>query len=400
MNVDGSDKRVLTGGLDRSVGNPDLGGRRPLDLRPATTSTAATGRPRRPRRLGPRRRDRADRRAASTGPMPAASSASSRDGAVAVTAGDHARTRPTSAIATGGQRAPADPAQRAACRPRSWPSRRSSPVTSSYDKRPIDAWMVTPPDFDPAQALSADPRDPRRPVRRLRPALLDRRPALRGGRLCRALHQPARLDRPTAQEFADQIDKAYPGHDYDDLMSAVDAAIATGHVDPDNLFVTGGSGGGVLTAWIVGKTDRFRAAATQKPVINWTSFALTTDFAAGFFARTGRKERRGRTRRAIGHARRSAWSATSRRRPWSSSAARITAPRSARPSNIIRRSSCAASRRRWSRCPGASHGGIAARPSQAAAKASGDPRLVRPLPHATDRADGRRAPRASATPRN
>ena len=74
------------------------------------------------------------------------------------------------------------------------------------------------------------------------------------------------------EEFANQIDKAYPGHDYDDLMSAVDAAIATGHVDPDNLFVTGGSGGGVLTAWIVGKTDRFRAAATQKPVIDWASF--------------------------------------------------------------------------------------------------------------------------------
>jgi dipeptidyl aminopeptidase/acylaminoacyl peptidase len=43
--------------------------------------------------------------------------------------------------------------------------------------------------------------------------------------------------------------------------------------------VTGGSGGGVLTAWIVGRTQRFRAAATQKPVINWGSFALTTDIA-------------------------------------------------------------------------------------------------------------------------
>ena len=84
------------------------------------------------------------------------------------------------------------------------------------------------------------------------------------------------------EEFTNLIDKDYPGHDYDDLMSAVDAAIAAGIVDPNNLFVTGGSGGGVLTAWIVGKTNRFRAAATQKPVINFLSFALTTDFAAGF----------------------------------------------------------------------------------------------------------------------
>ena len=60
-------------------------------------------------------------------------------------------------------------------------------------------------------------------------------------------------------------------------MAAVDAAVASGIADPDNLFVTGGSGGGILTAWIVGKTDRFKAAAAQKPVINWTSMALTAD---------------------------------------------------------------------------------------------------------------------------
>ena len=80
-------------------------------------------------------------------------------------------------------------------------------------------------------------------------------------------------------EFANLIHHNYPSHDYDDLMSAVDAAIAEGYVDADNLFVTGGSGGGVLTAWIVGKTTRFKAAVTQKPVINWASTVLTTDVA-------------------------------------------------------------------------------------------------------------------------
>src|SRR5262249_22821150 len=54
--------------------------------------------------------------------------------------------------------------------------------------------------------------------------------------------------------------------------------------DERNLFVTGGSGGGVLTAWIVGKTNRFRAAISCKPVINWTSFALTAD-SPRFFTR-------------------------------------------------------------------------------------------------------------------
>ena len=60
-------------------------------------------------------------------------------------------------------------------------------------------------------------------------------------------------------------------------MSAVDAVVKRGYVDADNLFVTGGSGGGVLTAWIVGKTKRFRAAVSCKPVINWYSHTLTAD---------------------------------------------------------------------------------------------------------------------------
>ena len=84
------------------------------------------------------------------------------------------------------------------------------------------------------------------------------------------------------EDFANQIDKAYPGNDYFDLMSIVDRAIALGIADPDQLFVTGGSGGGVLTSWIVGKTRRFKAAATQKPVINWTTQALTADGPAFF----------------------------------------------------------------------------------------------------------------------
>jgi dipeptidyl aminopeptidase/acylaminoacyl peptidase len=57
----------------------------------------------------------------------------------------------------------------------------------------------------------------------------------------------------------------------------VDAVIKKGFVDENNLFVTGGSGGGVLTAWIVGKTGRFKAAVVAKPVINWTSFVLYAD---------------------------------------------------------------------------------------------------------------------------
>jgi len=79
------------------------------------------------------------------------------------------------------------------------------------------------------------------------------------------------------QEFVNGIQFSYPGKDYDDLMAGVDAAIATGFIDERNLFVCGGSGGGVLTAWIVGHTKRFAAAVSMRPVINWHSFVGTTD---------------------------------------------------------------------------------------------------------------------------
>ena len=92
-------------------------------------------------------------------------------------------------------------------------------------------------------------------------------------------------------------------------MSAVDAAIAEGYVDANNLFVTGGSGGGVLTAWIVGKTTRFKAAVTQKPVINWASTVLTTDVYTVHAEVLVRASCRGKTRRRTGSVRRCRWSA-------------------------------------------------------------------------------------------
>ena len=85
-------------------------------------------------------------------------------------------------------------------------------------------------------------------------------------------------------EFANLIHHAYPGGDFHDLMTAVDYSIDRGWADPERLFVTGGSGGGILTAWIVTQTDRFKAAVSAKPVINWYSMMLTTD-AYGFFHR-------------------------------------------------------------------------------------------------------------------
>ncbi|MFQ5724300.1 MAG: prolyl oligopeptidase family serine peptidase [Terriglobia bacterium] len=147
---------------------------------------------------------------------------------------------------------------------------------SSYDGRRIQGWIVKPPDFDPAKKY---------------PLILE----IHGGPFANygdrfsaeiqlyaaagyvVLYANPRGSTSYGEEFGNLIHHNYPGQDYDDLMSGVDAVLALGYVDPENLFVTGGSGGGVLTSWIVGKTDRFRAAVVAKPVINWYSFALTSD---------------------------------------------------------------------------------------------------------------------------
>ena len=65
-------------------------------------------------------------------------------------------------------------------------------------------------------------------------------------------------------------------------MTGVDEVLAKGYIDEDNMFVYGCSGGGVLTSWIVGHTDRFAAASANCPVTNWLSFVGTTD-GAGWY---------------------------------------------------------------------------------------------------------------------
>jgi dipeptidyl aminopeptidase/acylaminoacyl peptidase len=82
--------------------------------------------------------------------------------------------------------------------------------------------------------------------------------------------------------FGNAIKNAYPSKDFDDLMAGVDTVINRGYVDADKLFVYGCSGGGVLTSWIVGHTDRFAAASANCPVTNWLSFVGTTDGASWY----------------------------------------------------------------------------------------------------------------------
>ncbi|MDQ6758464.1 MAG: S9 family peptidase [Acidobacteriota bacterium] len=81
------------------------------------------------------------------------------------------------------------------------------------------------------------------------------------------------------QDFGNIIQYRYPGDDYKDLMAGVDELIRLGWVDPDRMGVTGGSGGGLLTNWVVTQTDRFHAAASQRSIADWRDFWYTADFS-------------------------------------------------------------------------------------------------------------------------
>jgi len=83
-------------------------------------------------------------------------------------------------------------------------------------------------------------------------------------------------------EFAD-IRSAYGSRDYQDLMEVTDAALERfDFIDRDKLGVTGGSYGGYMTNWIIGQTDRFKAAVSHRSIANWISMFGTTDIGYYF----------------------------------------------------------------------------------------------------------------------
>jgi dipeptidyl aminopeptidase/acylaminoacyl peptidase len=147
---------------------------------------------------------------------------------------------------------------------------------NSLDNMRIQGWIVKPPDFDPNKKY---------------PLML----SIHGGPHSMynvgfnfafqehaangyvTLYTNPRGSTGYGSKFGNAIKNAYPSKDFDDLMKGVDEVIAKGYIDTENLYVYGCSGGGVLTAWTVGHTDRFAAASANCPVINWISFVGTTD---------------------------------------------------------------------------------------------------------------------------
>ncbi len=156
-------------------------------------------------------------------------------------------------------------------------------VNSSVDDFRVQGWIITPPDFDPNDQypmileIHGGPHTAYGP--QFSPEL-----QLMASRGYVVVYTNPRGSTSYGEEFAAYINHNYPSEDHNDLMDAVDYVVDQGYIDKDNLFITGGSGGGVLTSWAIGKTDRFKAAVVAKPVINWYSFVLTAD-GSPFFSK-------------------------------------------------------------------------------------------------------------------
>ncbi|MGF1606156.1 MAG: S9 family peptidase [Rhodothalassiaceae bacterium] len=151
--------------------------------------------------------------------------------------------------------------------------------TSSSDDTDVQGWIINPPNYDASKqypmilAIHGGPHGMYG---------VEYRPMMQflAARGYVVAYSNPRGSTGYGPEFANAIDNRYPGRrDFDDLMAATDATIQRRSIDTDQLYVQGCSGGGVLTAWTVINTNRFAAAASRCPVINWISFAGQADIA-------------------------------------------------------------------------------------------------------------------------
>jgi len=146
----------------------------------------------------------------------------------------------------------------------------------SLDGFQIQGWIIKPPDFDPSEqyplmlSIHGGPHG----MYNVGFNFAWQEHAANGYVI---LYTNPRGSSGYGSPFGNAIKNAYPGKDFNDLMNGVDLVISRGYIDEQNMFVYGCSGGGVLTSWVVGHTDRFAAASANCPVTNWLSFVGTTD---------------------------------------------------------------------------------------------------------------------------
>ncbi|MDZ7658728.1 S9 family peptidase [Fodinibius sp.] len=152
---------------------------------------------------------------------------------------------------------------------------------ASVDGRQIQGWIVKPPNFDPDKKYPLIVENHGGPISnygdRFSPEI-----QLYASAGYVVFYPNPRGSTGYGEEFGNLLYHDYPGNDYHDVMDGVETMLEKGYIDEDNLFVTGGSAGGTMTSWMVGKTDQFDAAAVIKPVMNWISKTLTADNYYGY----------------------------------------------------------------------------------------------------------------------
>ena len=147
---------------------------------------------------------------------------------------------------------------------------------SSVDGRDIQGWVVKPPGHDPSKPYPLLVENHGGPISNYGPRFSPEIQLYAAAGYVVFYPNP-RGSTSYGEEFGNLLYHNYPGDDYQDVMDGVDTLIKSGMTAEDRLYVTGGSAGGIMTAWIIGKNNRFRAAAVVKPVMNWISKTLTAD---------------------------------------------------------------------------------------------------------------------------
>ncbi len=147
---------------------------------------------------------------------------------------------------------------------------------SSVDGRDIQGWVVFPPGHDASKPYPLLVENHGGPISNYG-ARFSPEVQLYAAAGYVVFYPNPRGSTSYGEEFGNLLYHNYPGDDYQDVMDGVDVLIESGVTAEDRLYVTGGSAGGIMTAWIIGKNNRFRAAAVVKPVMNWVSKTLTAD---------------------------------------------------------------------------------------------------------------------------
>lgn len=152
---------------------------------------------------------------------------------------------------------------------------------SSVDGIDIQGWIVTPPNYDPDRTYPLLVENHGGPISNYGERF-SAEVQLYASAGYVVFYPNPRGSTGYGEEFGNLLYHDYPGDDYQDVMDGVDLLIERGITSEDSLYVTGGSAGGIMTAWMIGKNDRFEAAAVVKPVMNWISKTLSADNYYGY----------------------------------------------------------------------------------------------------------------------